>query len=175
MEIIQERTRAENIALVYEIRDFFDDDSGELAEADFNQKIVDCIENLAFILGGIGLVAMLFVIWLQSQGVNNIVKFAGLGIFCILMMNILFWYSSRQNKLIDATGIYERYGPAELLIYWLYDESFASKILVKSNKKVIELHMDDDVIKLPVKGFSIEGTGKEVQIVDLDNMVLKTA
>ena len=39
MKIIQDKTRADNVALVYEMRKFFDDESEELSDANFNSKI----------------------------------------------------------------------------------------------------------------------------------------
>ena len=59
-----------------------------------------------------------------------------------------------------------------MLIYWLFEEPEVIKITINNNRRRIKLHKDDSVLNLVVDGFSIEGNGNEVKVVDLDNLVL---
>lgn len=172
MEIIQNKTRINNLALVYEMRKFFDDDSGERRDADFNRKIISGIEICTLTMAGLSLLFMLRALFLKRMGTIGVEKNVGIACICVIIVLMLHVYCLKQNKELDV--IFDRYGSDEMLIYWLYADLPVTKITVTTNRKNIRIFRESSIISLPVKGFRIEGAGKEVKTVDLDNKILKT-
>jgi hypothetical protein len=113
---------------------------------------------------------------MMEMKLGGVKKMFGMSCFCLFMMAVSYIYSAWQNYQIGKDSILDRYNTTEMLIYWLYADSITEKITVSYRKKELCLYMEDNKkITLPIENMQIEGNGKEVQIVDLDKMVLKTA
>ena len=83
-------------------------------------------------------------------------------------------YSIKEEKELNRTRILEKYGPVELMVYWLFTEPNPQMVTLSLDRKEIYIHKENEVISLYVDGFQIEGAGREVHTVDLDRLILMT-
>lgn len=175
MRIIQEESRVKNLALVYEMQDFFDDESGELDVALRKRRLIDEIQICSLCLMVVGI---LFVVKtmtnIEVKSVSELCRVSGVMLLCIIgTVGVRVYYFKEKMKLEHA-GIFKKYGPAELMIYWLFAEPKPQKIAVSKDREEIQIYKENSVISLDVDGFQIAGTGTEVHTIDLDNMIVMT-
>ena len=175
MRIIQDESRVKNLALAYEMQAFFDDESGELKAALCSRKLISIIQ--IFSVASIVLGTLLFVkkrIVIDERSIYELCKIYAMFLLCVIIAIGSFVYSIKEQKKLERTRIFAKYGPMELMIYWLFTEPKPRMVTLSSNRKVIHIHRGNTVISLDVEGFQIEGNGREVHTVDLDHFILMT-
>ncbi|MCR5093686.1 MAG: hypothetical protein K6B72_06920 [Lachnospiraceae bacterium] len=172
MTIIQNESRFDNIRKIHEMRDFFDwDEELEkvMRERDQNRNCLILSEILYFVLWGI-----LYYLYLSGRSWYvprvELIRFE---ILCLCSLGAVGWYSWRERK-IRKSEVLQRYSLQDMFLYFLLGDGFVESIRLSRDRKTATFYWDDGNTKVPIEGYTLEGTGREVQTVDLDRHVIYT-
>lgn len=175
MRIIQDESRVKNLALAYEMQEFFEDESGELDAAMRSQKLIGIVQIFSLALIELGILLFMRKMFItDTKSIYEVCKASMMFLLCIIIAIGSYVYSIKEQKELIRTRIFNKYGPVELMIYWLFTGPKPQMITLSSNREEIYIHKENSVISLDVDGFQIEGTGREVHTVDLDDLILMT-
>lgn len=169
MTIIQDKTRIDNLKQLYEMRDFFSDDSNGLSEQLRARKLFTVSLFVGFICMLIGIVSTISAIDL-----DNIYTIAENSLMLCLVIAgaITVVYSYNQIYRICSSEIMSRYKDYDMFLFWLLESDPEDFITLNHNRSELTLHRNDGAIVLPVGILQINGMGRTVEMVDLDNKVL---
>lgn len=173
MTIIQNESRFENIRKVNEMRDFFEWDIELRITMLKMRQIKRCLflsELLMLFL--IGVLLFLFITGkLKGLPFPDRLKFV---ILYSLSASVLVWFL-HQYWRIHKSPLLKRYTSQDMFLYFLLSDGFVESIQLSRNRKMAILFKEHGSNQISIKGYTLEGSGREVQKVDLDRHILYLA